>query len=107
MSKISFLASGTLARNLILRLLPPIVLLVVLDLLATWVITHKIEMADWQLEDIFWLMVTGQLVFIALCVWVVVRGVRSGMRAVNQLSDEIAQRSADDLGQLKLDGLPK
>ncbi len=107
MSKIAFLASGTLARNLILRLLPPIVLLVVLDLLATWVITHKIEMADWQLEDIFWLMVIGQLLLIALCVWVVVRGVRSGMRAVNQLSDEIAQRSVDDLGQLKLDGLPK
>jgi hypothetical protein len=85
MPKFAFLASGTLARSLTLRLLPPIVLLVGLDLVATWIITHKIEMSDWQLEDIFWLMVFGQFVLIALCIWVVVRGVRSGMRAVNQL----------------------
>jgi two-component system sensor histidine kinase TctE len=107
MFKLSLLARGTLARNLTLKLLPPLVLLVGLDLLATWIITHKIEMADWQLEDIFWLMVLGQVGLIALCVWVVVRGVRSGMRAVNQLSDEIAQRSVDDLGQLRIDGLPQ
>ena len=75
MFKLSLLARGTLARNLTLKLLPPLVLLVGLDLLATWIITHKIEMADWQLEDIFWLMVLGQVGLIALCVWVVVRGV--------------------------------
>ena len=107
MTKLAFLASGTLARSLTLRLLPPIVLLVGLDLVATWIITHKIEMSDWQLEDIFWLMVFGQFVLIALCIWVVVRGVRSGMRAVNQLSSDIAQRSVDDLGQLKAEGLPR
>jgi len=46
MPKFAFLASGTLARSLTLRLLPPIVLLVGLDLVATWIITHKIEMSD-------------------------------------------------------------
>jgi len=103
---LSLLASGTLARNLTIRLLPPIVLLVGLDLAATWVITHKLEMADWELEDIFWLMVIGQLGLILLCILVIVRGVRSGMRAVNLLSEEIAHRSVDDLGKLRLEGLP-
>jgi len=106
MPKLALLTSGTLARSLTLRLLPPIILLIGLDLLATWVITHKIEMADWQLEDIFWLMVFGQMALITLCVWVVVSGVRSGMQAINQLSSDIAQRSVDDLGQIKAEGLP-
>jgi len=105
-SALSWLPAGSLARHLVLRLLPPILLLVVLDLVATWLITHKIEMADWQLEDIFWAMVVGQLVLIGLFAWVVVQGVRSGMRAVHQLTDEIAIRSGDDLGPMEIVGLP-
>ncbi len=105
-SRTLYLPAGSLARHLVFRLLPPIILLALLDLVATWVITHKIEMADWQLQDIFWLMVVGQLGLIVLFAWVVMQGVRSGMRAVNALTDEIALRSADDLGPMSVEGLP-
>ncbi len=104
---VSLLPAGSLARHLVLRLLPPILLLASLDLVATWIITHKIEMSDWQLEDIFWIMLAGQFLMIVLFAWVVVQGVRSGMRAVNQLSDEIAQRSGDDLAPVAVEALPK
>ena len=56
------LPSRSLARHLVIRLMPPILLLVLLDLIATWVITHKIEMSMWMLEDFLWLMVLGQIV---------------------------------------------
>ena len=102
----SLLPAGSLARHLVLRLLPPIILLAVLDLAVTWIITHKIEMSAWQLEDIFWLMAIGQLIFIALFAWVVVQGVRSGMKAVTELAEEISLRSADDLAPVKIQGLP-
>ena len=104
---VSLLPAGSLARHLVVRLLPPIMLLAVLDLVATWIITHKIEMSDWQLEDIFWIMLAGQFVLIILFAWVVVQGVRSGMRAVNQLSEEIAMRSGDDLAPVSVDYLPR
>ena len=76
------LPSRSLARHLVIRLMPPILLLVLLDLAATWVITHKIDMSLWMLEDFFWLMVVGQVALIALFTWVVVQGVRSGLRSV-------------------------
>jgi len=102
----SSLPAGSLARHLILRLLPAILALVALDLAATWVITHKIDISYWVLEDIFWLMVLGQTLLMALVAWVVISGVRSGLRAVNHLSDEIRQRSIDDLQPLEISGLP-
>ena len=43
----TFLPAGSLARHLLIRLIPPILGLVVLDLVATWALTHKLEMADW------------------------------------------------------------
>lgn len=104
--RFSILPAGSLARHLVLRLLPPIILLAVLDLAVTWVITHKIEMSDWQLEDIFWLMAFGQLIFICLFAWVVVQGVRTGMKAVTELAEEISLRSADDLAPVQISGLP-
>ncbi|MFP3700816.1 sensor histidine kinase, partial [Burkholderia sp. SIMBA_013] len=60
------LPSRSLARHLVIRLMPPILLLVLLDLAATWVITHKIDMSLWMLEDFFWLMVVGQVMLIGL-----------------------------------------
>lgn len=105
-SRLSLLPAGSLARHLVFRLLPPIIVLAVLDLAVTWIITHKIEMSDWQLEDIFWLMASGQFVFIALFAWVVIQGVRSGMKAVTQLAEEISFRSADDLAPVSIEGLP-
>ena len=103
----TFLPAGSLARHLLIRLIPPILGLVVLDLVATWALTHKLEMAEWELEDIFWVMVIGQLVLIALLVWVVMHGVASGMQAVSQFSEEISRRSADDLRGMQIEGLPR
>lgn len=100
------LPAGSLARHLVVRLLPAILLLVVLDLGAIWVITHKLDISDWVLEDIFWLMVLGQTVLLLLFAWVVVAGVRSGLRGINHLSEAIRQRSADDLQPLDVVGLP-
>jgi len=102
----SLLPAGSLARYLVIRLLPAILLLVALDLAATWVITHKIELAVWMLEDFFWLMVVGQIILMALFAWVVIRGVRAGLRSVNLLSEEIRQRSIDDMQPLEVAGVP-
>ena len=100
------LPAGSLARHLVVRLLPAILVLVVLDLGATWVITHKLDISTWVLEDIFWLMVAGQVILLVLFAWVVVSGVRSGLRGVNHLSEEIRQRSADELQAFDASGLP-
>ena len=91
----------SLARHLVIRLMPPILLLVLLDLIATWVITHKIEMSMWMLEDFLWLMVLGQIVLIVMFTWVVVQGVRSGLRSVNHLSEEIRQRPSTTCSRWK------
>ena len=50
----SVLPKGSLARGLMLRLMPAILLLVVLDLVATYLITHKLEIQGWTLDEIFW-----------------------------------------------------
>lgn len=100
------LPAGSLARYLVIRLMFPILLLVLLDLLATWVIRHKIDLSGWMLEDFFWLMVAGQVVLVALFAWVVVQGIRSGLRSVNHLADEIRQRSIDDMQALEVVGVP-
>lgn len=97
---------GSLARYLIKRLLPPILVLVALDLLATWVITHKFEMAGWVVEDFFWVMLLGQVVLVGVFAAVIVEGVRSGLRSVNHLSDAIRQRSIDDMQPLEVAGVP-
>jgi signal transduction histidine kinase len=100
------LPRGSLARHLVLRLLPGILLLVLLDLAATWVMTHKLDMTVWELEDFFLFMVIGQIVLMGLFAWVVVHGVRSGLRSVNLLSEEIRQRSIDDMQPLEVAGVP-
>ncbi|ANN69715.1 sensor histidine kinase [Bordetella bronchialis] len=86
--------------------MPAILLLVLLDLALTWVMTHKIDMTLWELEDFFLLMVVGQIVLMSLFAWVVVHGVRSGLRSVNLLSEEIRQRSIDDMQPLEVAGVP-
>lgn len=103
----SFLPKGSLARALMISLMPAILLLVVLDLAATYLITHKLEIQGWTLDELFIVMVVGQCVLLSLFFWVVVRGVKSGMRGVNVLSDEISTRSANDLHLIKMpQGLP-
>ena len=80
--------------------------LVAIDLTVTWIITSRINLAVWVLRDIFWMMLAGQIVLVALIAWVLISGVRSGLRSFNELSDEIRERSIDDLKPLRLDGVP-
>lgn|GEM_PF-163279 len=100
------LSRGSLARYLVKRLLPPIFILVALDLLVTWFISSKAEMAGWALEDFFLLMVLGQAVLVAVFAAVIVQGVGSGLRSVSHLSAEIRQRSIEDMQPLEMEGVP-
>jgi len=99
-------APGSMARLLILRLLPPIIALVLLDQAITWVVSYKLDSDQWQREDVFWLMVVGQIFLVALLVWVVIAVVNRSMSSIEKLSEQIAQRSAQDLGRMELDDLP-
>ncbi|MDN3986333.1 sensor histidine kinase [Zwartia vadi] len=101
-----FPPAGSMARLLILRLLPPIIALVLLDQTVTWFVSYKLDMDEWHRDDIFWLMVVGQSLLIALLVWAVISAVKRSMASVEKLSEEIAQRSAQDLGRMELEGLP-
>lgn len=97
---------GSLARHLVQRLLPAVVILVLLDLGITWIMTSKINLESWLLRDIFWTMVLSQFFLVLLFAWVLVSGIRSELASINRLSDEIRQRSIDDLQPLDETGLP-
>lgn len=99
-------SGGSLARYLVLRLLPAIVLLVVLDISATWLMTRKMNLEDWLLRDIFWAMVASQILLVSLFVWVMISGVRSGLASINRLTHQISQRSIDDMQALDTTDLP-
>lgn len=101
-----FGAPNSLGRHLLVRLLPPLLLLVLFNLALTWFVSHKLDVEDWQLEDIIWLMLVGQLVLIIALVVVVLRGVRLGMHSVSQLSEHIASRTPEDFGSMKIPDLP-
>lgn len=102
----SFAPQGSLARHFARRLLPALVLLVVLDLVVTWVVTRKAGMDAWVLRDIFWAMMISQVLLVTVFAWVLASGVRSGLRSINRLSTEISQRSIEDLQPLDVAGLP-
>ncbi|MGB6102894.1 MAG: HAMP domain-containing sensor histidine kinase [Pusillimonas sp.] len=102
----AFPPRGSLARHLVLRLFPAVIVLVVLDLSATWVMTRKISFDAWLLRDIFWTMIFSQVVLVSIFAWVLISGVRSGLASINRLSHEISQRSVDDLQPLDMAGLP-
>jgi len=96
---------GSLARHLILRLLPPVLILVALDLTITWLVTTKIHLEVWLLRDIFWAMLLSQFLLVFLFAWVLISGVRSSLRSINRLADDIKERSLDDLQPLDPSGL--
>lgn len=102
----ALMPQGSLARHLVMRLLPAVILLVLLDLIAIWAITRQISLDAWLLEDIFWLMILSQVLLVLLFAWVLISGVRSGLESINRLSEEISQRSIDDLQPLDPSGLP-
>jgi len=96
---------GSLARHLILRLLPPVLLLVAIDLVITWYVTTQIHLEVWLLRDIFWAMLLGQFLLVVLFAWVLISGVRSSLHSINRLADDLKQRSLDDLQPLDATGL--
>lgn len=96
---------GSLARHLIFRLLPPVLLLVVIDLGITWFVTTQIHLEVWLLRDIFWAMLLSQFLLVFLFTWVLISGVRSGLRSINRLADDLKERSLDDLQPLDSKGL--
>jgi len=96
---------GSLARHLILRLLPPVLILVALDLTITWLVTTQIHLEVWLLRDIFWAMLLSQFLLVFLFAWVLISGVRSSLRSINRLADDIKERSLDDLQPLDPHGL--
>src|SRR3546814_16680747 len=51
-------------------------------------------------------MMISQALLVSLFAWVLVSGMRSGLRSINSLSNEISQRSIDDLQPLDIAGLP-
>lgn len=97
---------GSLARHLLLTLLPAMVLLVALDLGITWIMTHKLSLADWLLKDIFLAMVVSQVLLVCVFAWILISGIRSSLTSINRLSGQLRQRSIDDLQALDSNGLP-
>ena len=96
---------GSLARHLIFRLLPPVLLLVAIDLAITWYVTTQIHLEVWLLRDIFWAMLLSQFLLVFLFAWVLISGVRASLRSINRLADDLKQRSMDDLQPLDAEGL--
>ncbi len=100
------LRHGSLARHLMVRLFPPIALLVILDLAVTWVLTSRMHFEAWLLRDIFWTMLLSQILWVALFGWVLVAGLRSGLQAVERLGAEIEIQDAEALQPLVAENLP-
>lgn len=96
---------GSLARRLVLRLMPAVVVLIVMDVVATWYFTGTISLDEWLERDLFWAMLLSQVVLLAVFGWVLISGIRSGLDSVNRLSSEISQRSIDDLQPLDTQAL--
>jgi len=96
---------GSLARRLVLRVFPAVLLLLLIDLLATWWIAQE-STASWNAGRVFWLMVVGQIVLLALFAWVLVSGVHAGLHSITRLSAELKERSIEDLQPLDASGLP-
>jgi len=91
---------GSLARHLVLRLMPAVLVLILMDVVVTWYLTGTISLEEWLERDLFWAMLLSQLVLLAVFGWVLISGIRSGLDSVSRLSREISQRSIDDLQPL-------
>lgn len=100
------LAKGSLSRYLIIRLIPALLVLFLLDFSVTWLITHEFSVARWDLRDILLLILAGQVILVILFAWLVVYGIRSGLRSVNLISTQIAQRNEEDLQAIDMTNVP-
>lgn len=91
---------GSLARHLVIRLMPAVLVLILMDVVVTWYFTGTISLEEWLERDLFWAMLLSQLALLLIFVWVLISGIRSGLDSVNRLSLELSQRSIDDLQPL-------
>jgi len=92
---------GSLARHLVVRLMPAVLVLILMDVVVTWYFTGTISVEEWLERDLFWAMLFSQLVLLLVFGWVLINGIRSGLDSVNRLSQELSQRSIDDLQPLE------
>lgn len=98
---LNLIPRGSLARHLVVRLMPAVVVLVLMDVVVTWYFTGSISLEEWLERDFFWAMLLSQLVLLLVFGWVLISGIRSGLDSVNRVSLEISQRSIDDLQPLE------
>jgi len=96
---------GSLARHLVLRVFPAVLLLLLIDLLVTWWIARQ-SSEDWHANQLFWMIAAGQVVLLALFAWVLISGVHAGLHSMTRLSAELKERSIEDLQPLDATGLP-
>ncbi|MFA5662428.1 sensor histidine kinase [Castellaniella sp.] len=101
-----WLRTDSLVGRLLRRLFPALLVLIVIDLLATWYMTEVLQPEPWQLRDLFWAMLLLQVVLVGLFIWALVSGVRSELASVRRLGLEIRQRPVDDLQAFDGSGLP-
>ena len=104
--KIGFLPKGSILRYLVGRLAFALVLFLCIDFLLTWFISRQSHLSDWSVGDLFVLMIISQIFIVCGFAALVYFGVRSGLRTVRQLSQEIAERNADDLQAIDIRKVP-
>jgi len=102
---VQWVAPRSLARRLVLRVLPAVLLLLLIDLCATWLVARG-SVADWGAGTMFWSIAAGQIVLLLLFIWVLISGVQSGLHAVTRLSTQLQERSIEDLQPLNVTDLP-
>lgn len=97
---------GSLARQLVVRMMPAMLVLVLMDFITTWYLTGTISLQEWLERDLFWAMVISQLVLVVVFGGILLHGIRSGLESVNRLAVDVSQRSIDDLQPLDTASLP-
>jgi signal transduction histidine kinase len=64
------------------------------------------SLEDWLLRDIFWTMALSQVLLVSLIAWVLLSGIRSQLASIDDLSQQIRNRSDDDFERLDASALP-
>src|SRR5690606_7692854 len=88
---------GSLARHLVVRLMPAVLVLIMMDVLVTGYFPGTISMEESLERVLFWAMLLSQCVLLLVFGWVLIGGSRSGLQSVNKLCMEISQRSNDEV----------
>lgn len=100
------LPQGSLARHLVVRLFPAVLVLIAVDLCITWIMTQQMSLEEWLTREVLWTMVASQVLLIGVFTWILLAGVRSGLQSINDLARDITERSEHDLQPLDTTRLP-